>query len=91
MMWDGNGYGDHGWGWEGWVMFVFMIIFAVAVIVAVVFLIKSLSQTSSPSAGVTSPPPLQGSVPESPEDILKRRYAAGEIDRDEYLLRIGDL
>jgi uncharacterized membrane protein len=30
-------------------------------------------------------------VPESPKDILKRRYAAGEIDREQYLQRLGDL
>ncbi|MQA05932.1 MAG: SHOCT domain-containing protein [Streptosporangiales bacterium] len=28
---------------------------------------------------------------ESPEDILKRRYAAGEIDEDEYHRRLSDL
>jgi len=91
MMWDGNGYGNNGWGWEGWVMFVFMIIFAVAVVVAVAFLIKYLSQSSGVSAGAASPLPPQGNIPESPKDILKRRYAAGEIDRDEYLQRLGDL
>jgi len=91
MMWDGDGYGDHGWGWEGWVMFVFMIAVAVAVIVAVAFLFRYFSQSSGQSSRATSPPPLQASVPESPQDILKRRYAAGEIDRDEYLLRLGDL
>ena len=91
MMWDGNGYGDHGWGWEGWVMFVFMIVFVVAVTVAVGFLIKFLAQVSAPSVGAASVPPVQGTVPESPKDILKRRYAAGEIDREEYLQRLGDL
>lgn len=28
---------------------------------------------------------------DSPETILKRRYALGEIDRDEYERRLGDL
>jgi putative membrane protein len=28
---------------------------------------------------------------ESPEEILKRRYARGEIDRDEYHRRLDDL
>jgi putative membrane protein len=30
-------------------------------------------------------------VPEGPEQILKRRYANGEIDREEYQRRLGDL
>ena len=28
---------------------------------------------------------------ETPQDILKRRYAAGEIEREEYLQKLGDL
>ena len=28
---------------------------------------------------------------ESPEDILRRRYAAGELDEDEYLSRLAGL
>jgi len=34
--------------------------------------------------------PRQGEG-ETPEEILRRRYAAGEIDRDEYLRRHHDL
>ena len=90
-MWDGNGYGGHGAGWEGWVMLMFMIVFVVAVIVAIVFLVRYLGQASggNPSAGAA--PPAWTSAAESPKDILKRRYAAGEIDRDEYLQKLGDL
>lgn len=32
-----------------------------------------------------------GPRPESPEEILKRRYASGEIDRAEYDRRLADL
>jgi uncharacterized membrane protein len=40
-------------------------------------------------------PPQQAAPPvtpvETPQDILKRRYAAGEIEREEYLQKLGDL
>ncbi len=32
-----------------------------------------------------------GRSAESPEQILKRRYAAGDIDRDEFERRLNDL
>lgn len=35
--------------------------------------------------------PAQGSALETPRDILKQRYAAGEIERDEYLQKLADL
>ena len=85
MMWDGNGHWGHGAGWEGWVMPMFMIVFVVAVIVAIVFLVRYLGQSSHPA------PPGANSAPESPKDIDERGYAAGEIDRDEYLQKLGDL
>ena len=40
------------------------------------------------AAGI-APTPMN--APESPKDILKRRYAAGEIEREEYLQKLGDL
>ena len=35
--------------------------------------------------------PEGGHRPESPEEILKRRYASGEIDEDEFLRRRADM
>ena len=91
MMWDADGYWNNGWGWEGWVMFVFMIVFVVAVVVAVVFLLRYLALATGSAAGVSAQPPMAHPLPESPKDVLKRRYAAGEIDREEYLQILGDL
>jgi len=88
MMWDGNGYWGSG---GGWLTLMFMIVFVVAVIVAIVFLVRYLSQTPGGSSSPMAAPPTLTSAPESPKDILKRRYAAGEIDRDEYLQKLGDL
>jgi putative membrane protein len=90
MMWN-DGYWGHGAGWEGWVMLMFMIVFVAAIVVAVVFLVRYLGQQSSGSQTVAAASPAQASVPESPKDILKRRYAAGEIEREEYLQKLGDL
>ncbi len=88
MMWDGNGH----WGAGGeWVMLMFMIVFMVAVIVAIVFLVRYLSQSPGGASAAAGASPTPVNAPESPKDILKRRYAAGEIDRDEYLQRLGDL
>lgn len=83
MMWDG-GYWGHS-AWEGWLMFALMLVFVAAVIVAVVFLVRYLTQQHPGASGATA------IGPESPKDILKRRYAAGEIDREEYLQKLSDL
>ncbi len=34
---------------------------------------------------------LQGSKGDTPAQVLKKRYAAGEIDREEYLKTLADL
>lgn len=57
-----------------------MAIFWIIIIVAIVFAIRSLA----PSLG-------RGSGEETPEVILKRRYASGSIDREEYERRLSDL
>jgi putative membrane protein len=88
MMWNGGGgY----WGAGGWIGLFFMILFAVAVVVAIVFLVRYLTQGTTGSQTHATPPTAYGSGPEPPKEILKRRYAAGEIDRDEYLQKLGDL
>jgi putative membrane protein len=78
MMW------YYGGGWGAWVMFLVMIVFVAAIVVAVVFLLRGLT------TGAQAPPRSSSEGP-SPKDILKRRYAAGEIDREEYLRRLHDL
>ena len=74
MMWNSNGHWDSG----DWAMLALVVIAAVAVVVAIVFLVRYLSRTEGASSARTvSPTPPSG--PESPKDILKRRYAAGEF------------
>lgn len=83
MMWDWNDSWGHGAFWGGWLMFFLMVLFIVAVIVVIVFLVRALGggMATQPAAG----------APEPPRDILKRRYAAGEIERQEYLQKLSDL
>lgn len=60
----------------------FMWIFWIAVIVALFFLVRWIIQQSKPAGQ---------SHQESPLEILKRRYARGEIDKNEYKAKKKDL
>ena len=63
------------WNSGGWLWMALLMIFAVVVIVAVVFLFVRPFYENR-----TGPNQLT----ESPLDIAKRRYAAGEITAEEY-------
>ncbi len=67
--------------WDGWWHFGWMWVFWILLIVALVLLIRW-----AVTAGRSSRPPG-----ESPEAILKQRYARGEIDKEEYDRRLTDL
>ena len=82
----GGRYGNEGWhmgpgmmgGWGmGWFGGIFMIVFWSLILVGLVFLIKWLIQsTRRGQAG--------GSTGNRALEILKERYAGGEIDKTEF-------
>ena len=77
-------YRGYGAGGE-FLMFLLMVVFVAAIVVGVVFLVRSISS----GAGSTASP--GASAGERPLDIVKRRYAAGEIEREEYEQKLRDL
>lgn len=88
-MWNGTGHGM--WPW-GIMMGLFWLLVVGIVIFLVVYLARQWGEGPPQTAGG---PPGGGEPPEprreSPREILDRRYAAGEIDREEYEQRKADL
>jgi putative membrane protein len=85
--WGGYGGWGHGpgmmggYGGGGWFGGIFMIVFWIVVIVGIVFLIRWLVQSTRGGSGSG----------ESALDILKRRYANGEINKKEFEQKKKDL
>jgi putative membrane protein len=69
------------WGNQGF-MGVFMWIFWIAVVVGIIFLVKWIIMQSRPGEQKREEPPLE---------ILKKRYARGEIDKEEFEQKKKDL
>jgi putative membrane protein len=87
MDWFDNGL-SNGSSWTEWLMVGLMAVIVVAVVVAVIYVVRGLSNRGQiQSAGA----PISASASSGPREILQRRYAAGEIDRDEYLQKLKDL
>ena len=66
---------------------VLVVVVVIAAVVAIVFLVRALGGTQGAQRG-------QGTVTsggESPRDVAKRRYASGEIDREQYDQLMKDL
>ena len=72
-------YGPHMWD-GGWWMFLgplWMIVFIAAIVVIIILLVRWLGGTGH--AVVHAQPPGR-----TPMDILKERFAKGEIDKEEF-------
>ena len=74
----GRGYG-YGWGMMGPMMMgggIFMLLFWILIIGGAIWLIQSLARGGS--AGLSAP------SRETPLDIMKARYAKGEITKEQF-------
>ena len=79
---DSPRYGYHAWDgpWHGWFMGPFMMIIFLVIVVAVcVLLVRWLGGPGPGHSGPHHPAPGR-----SPLDILKERFAKGEIDKEEF-------
>lgn len=65
---------------------ILILLFVIAVIAVVVLGVILLVRASATRASEA-----RAAVADNPREILKRRYAAGEIDEDEYLRRMSGL
>jgi len=76
----GPGYGPYMWngGWHGWFFGpIMMIVFIAVAGAAIVLLVRWLGGSGYGGAGRAPPG-------KAPMDILKERFAKGEIDKEEF-------
>ena len=79
------GYGGMGWGGMGWGGMIGMVVFWVVLIAAIVWAVSRLLP------GRQTPPGPSASGQDTPEVILDRRYARGEIDLETYQAQRAEL
>ncbi len=72
-------YGPHMWDGGGWMIFgpLMMIVFIAVIVVVVVLMVRWLGGTGHDAAPHAPPG-------RTPLDILKERFARGEIDKEEF-------
>jgi putative membrane protein len=81
-MWSAAGMGA--WGWAGWALH---LLFWAAVIAGVVYLVVWLGRRTA----AVGPVQMPDSGRLTGREIAQRRYAQGEISREEYLRLMDDL
>ena len=84
MMW----YGTDGWGWSWGLGMIHGLLWWVFVILGIVLLLRLLARGSG---GSSAPPASPHPPAETALDILKKRYARGEIGKAEFEEKKRDL
>jgi putative membrane protein len=67
-------------------MLLFMVLFAAGAVIGFVYLVRALAAGTA-SGQQEAPRPRR----EDAREVLRRRYAAGDIDREEFIRRRQDL
>jgi putative membrane protein len=91
--WD-DGHMDNGWGIAMMLgVLGFSLLLAVAIGLAIVWLVRSSETPTTPSAVTNSlaAGPTDGNATGSPEQILAERLARGDIDPEDYTARLRAL
>ncbi|WP_308387988.1 SHOCT domain-containing protein [Acidithiobacillus sp. AMEEHan] len=78
---------ENGWGWGMPWMWLFPLFFLVLILVFLVFMMRG-GMGGGPVCGGSHKTPRTG---ETPREVLDRRYAKGEITREEYQQMREDL
>lgn len=86
-MWDWHG-GPDGWGWL-W-MGLMMIVW-LPLLVLLVWALRQFGQTAHPPPAPPREPDRGAEAESDALEIARRRYARGEVDREQYLQIIEDL
>jgi putative membrane protein len=83
------GWVDRGWWWLGGLVPLLLVLGLGAL---VVWAVVRLTRVGPATAPAVPPPPAPPTLPRDPAlEEVRIRYARGEIDREEFLRRSGDL
>ncbi|PIV40108.1 MAG: electron transporter RnfE [Nitrospirae bacterium CG02_land_8_20_14_3_00_44_33] len=72
-------WGNYGWGMGSGLGWLFMVLFWILIILGIVYLVKLIAGGEKRTTGETA------------LDILKKRYAKGEISKEEFEEKKKDL